>query len=313
MDSTPRYYNVYGQKKWEKIRSIVYRMKSWSPYIMSFDNSNRHSYIYRLERTDMINSTYFTEILTYKPNPSDYSQPSDDVEQQSSRYVQAGVFKNSNEDFDKYFMIINRRCSPYYPDTPSIENGGRFIKLKLDSNHSEMTGFNNWCIFDLENDSLIGIFNKNIVSTVNLGWYLPGEGKLYKLAPVMQEGGMLVADENCGGFSFDCKAGVYNNGKNIRIKPGTTINFTNDSARIVMNDGSFVSGTLPSIETAPVYLKGKDGTPWHGILLEGCDSVYIAQTYFENISPYPVSIYATSAATSKLYSEGKVIQMDRRS
>ncbi len=47
---------------------------------------------------------------------------------------------------------------------------------------------------------------------------MPGEGKLYKVAPVMQEGGTLVADEECSG-TFDCKGEVNNNGKNISLKP----------------------------------------------------------------------------------------------
>ncbi|MBK8552224.1 MAG: hypothetical protein IPL53_14645 [Ignavibacteria bacterium] len=53
---------------------------------------------------------------------------------------------------------------------------------------------------------------------------MPGEGKLYKLAPVMREGGTLVTNEDCSG-RFDCKGKVNNSGFDINIRPGTTINF----------------------------------------------------------------------------------------
>ena len=69
------------------------------------------------------------------------------------------------------------------------------MTIKLDSNYSDFSGFNNWSIYDLEKDTLIKTFDKRTISTVNLGWYLPGEGKLYKIVTVMQEGGTPVMDE----------------------------------------------------------------------------------------------------------------------
>ncbi|MBK8982574.1 MAG: hypothetical protein IPM38_09715 [Ignavibacteria bacterium] len=108
----------------------------------------------------------------------------------------------------------------------------------------------------------------------------------------MQEGGTLVADEEVGG-NFDCKGEVNNNGYEIRILPGATINFSDSSARIIMTGGDFRSGSTPSENTAPVYLKGKNGNPWRGLYLSGCKEVEIFTTCFENILPYPVdSTYA---------------------
>ncbi|MBX7041461.1 MAG: T9SS type A sorting domain-containing protein [Ignavibacteria bacterium] len=122
--------------------------------------------------------------------------------------------------------------------------------------------------------------------------FLPGEGKLYKLAPVMQEGGTLVADEDCGGFEFECKGEVNNNGHDITIVPNTTIVFVNTSARINMNGGNFKSGIYPD-ESLPITLKSVGTATWKGLKLTGCDEVEMHQTYFENISSYPVdSTYA---------------------
>ncbi len=57
--NNPRDTNAYGQNKWVNTKSLVQRMKKWEPYIMSFDNANRKSYIYRIqsERTSMQSNT----------------------------------------------------------------------------------------------------------------------------------------------------------------------------------------------------------------------------------------------------------------
>jgi len=288
----PRTLNVYNQNKWEQIKLISERMKTWEPYIMSFDNTNRSTYILRLERSSLIDETFFNDVLSYEPIPSDYMIASQIPEAVSERYLQVGKFNNPDEMYSRYFMIVNRRCSPIDTSDPGGVNGRRSVTIKLDSASTQFAGFNNWSIYDLERDSLIKTFDKRIVSTTSLGWFNPGEGKLYKLAPVMQEGGTLVADEEVGG-NFDCKGEVNNNGYEIRILPGATINFSDSSARIIMTGGDFRSGSTPSENTAPVYLKGKNGNPWRGLYLSGCKEVEIFTTCFENILPYPVdSTYA---------------------
>ena len=164
-------------------------------------------------------------------------------------------------------MIVNRRCSPLIDTTTDDNNGGRrFVKIKLDSASSSFSGFNNWCIKDVSSDSLIKTFDKNTKSDINLDWYLPGEGKLYKLAPVMQEGGTLVADEECGG-DIECKGEVNNNGKNIFLKPGTNTSFADHTARIKMTGGVFKSG-YSQTQNTPVYLMGMDNNSWKGNLRE---------------------------------------------
>lgn len=91
---------------------------------------------------------------------------------------------------------------------------------------------------------------------LNIAEFQPGEGKLYKLAPVMQEGGTLVADESVNGIQFVCKGEINNNGKNIRLSAGTSIQFKED-AGINMTGGDFVCSNST--------LTGIDSSQWNGI------------------------------------------------
>jgi hypothetical protein len=161
----------------------------------------------------------------------------------------------STNDKSKYFIMVNRRC------VPEINNNGDLRQLKIKFDSAQLAGFNNWKIIDLDSNKVVRTFAKDSNLYIDMGVYQPGEGKLYKLAPVMQEGGTLVADESVSG-TFECKAEVNNNGYNVTLSPGTTINFSDADARIKMNGGSFRSGVNPGESTSPVFLKGKTGV--HG-------------------------------------------------
>ncbi|MBK6505029.1 MAG: hypothetical protein IPG02_05020 [Ignavibacteria bacterium] len=289
-DYTPRRLNVYGQNKWEAIMQINEKIKKWDSYLMRFD-SQRSSYIVRSEKNALSSETFFDDILTYKPLDQDFPSHQIYPETEAQKYLQLATFNDPNSEVDKFFMVVNRRCSPFNSNDPGLISGIRYVTVKIDSNHSEFSGFNNWSLYDLENDSLTATFDKRDNSTINLGWFLPGEGKLYKLAPVIQEGGTLIADEDCGGFEFECRGEVNNNGYDITIVPNTTILFSNTNARIVMNGGSFHSGS--SSESYPIYLKAKSGSTWRGLNLGNCEEVELHQTHFNGVSPYPVdSTYA---------------------
>jgi len=296
-----RTQSVYGQNKWEGVKQINSTLKKWGPYLMGFDNINRKSFIVRSEISKLTDSTYFNDILSYQPDPYDFSIPVSLAEPIGQRYLQAAVFKNPDEEYSKYFMIVNRRCSPIVVSDSGGVNGRRSVTIKLDSGSSIFPDFNNWGVYDLEKDTLIKSFDKRLISTIHLSWFLPGEGKLYKIAPVMQEGGTLVADEDLIG-NFDCNGLVNNNGKNITLRSGTTINFANSDARIIMNGGNFKSGINTGDNTAPVNLQGKD-TLWKGIVLQDCPSVEMYKTYFKDISPYEMdSTYAVDLVNC-LYSK----------
>lgn len=190
----PRRLNVYGQPKWDKVKSLVQRMKAWEPYVMSFDNANRHSYIYRIEREALISDSYFTEIYSLKISNSTPACEEDFPEDiatywvaecKKDKYLQVATFKKAIDDGNKYFMIVNRRCSPYKNELSEDDNGGRrWIKVRFDKNHIEMYGFDRWQIYDIETGAMVADFYKTLLPLIDLEIFMSGTGKLYKLVPV---------------------------------------------------------------------------------------------------------------------------------
>lgn len=172
INNQPRYKNIYGQEKWENMKSLVQRIKKWEPYIMSFDNVNRRSYIYRLERNLMGQETYIKDIIT-----ANTQNLTDD---ESKRYIQTSVFKNDSLN-KSYFMIVNRRCSPV---KTGFVDGRRNIKIVFNMNSDIFANFTVWRIVDLGKNEIVVSFDKRTVGNIDLGMLHPGEGKLYKLEPV---------------------------------------------------------------------------------------------------------------------------------
>jgi len=297
---TLRQQNVYQQEKTKKqtVIDLVNRVEKWEPYLMSFDNANRKAFTYQnqTEREQMIAGTFIRQLLTYPciSYAPDTIPDLDNIQldAQNKTYLEATFFANPFEGGrEKYFMLVNRRCSPFYNFTSADSIGGRRI-LAMKTNASALEGFNNWKLIDIESGRHIITFDKNDTCVIFTGDIMPGAAKLYKLAPVMQEGGTLVVDEDCGGFEFECRGEVNNNGHDVSIKPQTTILFANSYARILMNGGHFKSGIYPE-ESLPITLKSVGTATWKGLKLTGCDEVEIHQTYFEGISSYPVdSTYA---------------------
>lgn len=246
----PRYYNAYGQHKWDAIGGISEKLSNWSDNLMEFEDSKTQSFAYRLtEERDLLSSNTVIKGLNafraFEFANDTLPDLANAVPDQSSElYLQAAVFDKTDQgnDKSKYFMIINKRCSPFFNYTSSDNIGGRRI-VTIKWNSSKLEGFNNWKLIDLNNDSCIRVIDRRDTNFMFLGDFFPGEGKLYKLAPVMQDGGTLVADEDCGGFEFECRGEVNNGGHDITIVPNTTNVFVDTSARIVMDNSSFHSGS----------------------------------------------------------------------
>jgi len=183
---TGNYYGEVNPNKEQTFQAIVNRLSNkWGSYLLSFNNADRHSYIYDdpAERNKLIINSYFSDVYSYIPLPSDHSLPNTTAEDPSIRYLQVGTFINPNEMDSKYFMIVNRRCSPFY-DINGEYGGGRYLNIQFDANASAFNGFDNWKIINVYNDSTVQTFNKNNSDLLHLGWYMPGEGKLYKIVPV---------------------------------------------------------------------------------------------------------------------------------
>ncbi|MBK8984097.1 MAG: hypothetical protein IPM38_17720 [Ignavibacteria bacterium] len=110
-------------------------------------------------------------------------------------------------------------------------------------NPTSLSGFNNWKILILRQVDTVKRLVKVIQSYAFLGDFMLGEGKLFRLAPVMQEGGTLVADESINNINFNCNGDVSNNGKNISLYVGTIVNFA-DGVKWNIDGGEFKTGRI---------------------------------------------------------------------
>jgi len=233
---THRHRNIYGQDKWKSVREMNIKIEHWKPVLDKINWTSGWSV-----HKDGANQNFILDIKSIYRIPSapfTFSPSNEDA----IKYWEMGFFdpdfSNSSVDqYDKskYFIMVNRRCVP-----ESYEGIGDIRALKIKFDTTDLNQFNNWRITDINTGETMTFNVKNqgtggfldLGGNLNsLGYFDPGEGKLFKLAPVMQEGGALVADEECGG-DIECKGEVNNNGKNIFLKPGTNISFADHTARI---------------------------------------------------------------------------------
>ncbi|MGA9295718.1 MAG: hypothetical protein WBV81_24215, partial [Ignavibacteriaceae bacterium] len=128
----------------------------------------------------------------------------------SSTYVELGTFRKTDENNDnlEYFFVVNRR-------TLSTEQ--RQIRVYL--NKSSI--YNNWKITE------VGTSNSWTVSKTGnfITTYQPGEGKLFKMEPVMIAGGNLVYNENIpAGTNISTRSTVtVNSGVTLTINSGASV------------------------------------------------------------------------------------------
>ncbi|MBM4158786.1 MAG: T9SS type A sorting domain-containing protein [Ignavibacteria bacterium] len=300
IDTTPRHQNVYLQDKFGKVQNLLLKYNKWSTYLKRFDTTSK-SYIYRKlnERNDLFNNSYINNMQTFLPIPGELQTPSQTPEHPDSTFFQATIYNNS-DTYRKYFMLLNRRCSPYIKFEENENGGRRYVKIFFDSSSSSFSDFNNWKITDLYNDSTVGVFDKRNYSSVNLGWFMPGEGKLYKISPVMIDGGTLVTDEELENMEFNCDSIVNGNNKSITLKDKVTINFSSHGG-INLEGGQFSTGTTAS--SKQIILRGQNGVKWEGLNFSDCDLISVKYTVFDNS---PVSLlppyYSYSINTSNCYS-----------
>lgn len=286
-DMTPRTQNVYGQNKWAGVQKLDSVLNKWGSHIMNFDNTNRKSFIYRFlsERTHMASTTFLSQLKTYLPVSFAPPNPTPDldnfsVEPADSVYLQAAFFNNPNDpDINKYFMIVNRRCSPFINYSNATNIGGqRLVALYI--NPAQLPNFNTWRIYNLETGDSVRTFNKNDTSKIYLGNFNPGEGRLYRVAPVMQEGGKLLANESIGGVTFNCNGNVYNNGKNVTVYVGTNINFAH-GVKWDFSGGEFRCGLYPDEPNElKVNMNAQQHSYWKGLKLQNA----VVEIYNTNFS-----------------------------
>ena len=286
-NDNPRTSTCYLQNKFEQIGAISNKLNKWGPYFMKFNPSQTKSCIYRfqIERDNFFPGSYLNDASTSLLNPNTQCAeivPNTLYETQNTTFLQVATFDDNTSDKDNYFMVVNRRCTPGDDDC----SGRRFVSISLKSNRTEFSGFNNWKIIDLFNDSTVYTFDKRISNNISLGKYKPGEGKLYKIAPVMTEGGTFVCNEEVIPSTFVCDSTVFNNNHELRLYQGTTVKF-NPKGKIVFSGGSFYSGILPQNSSPlPTEFSGNN-CYWEGISFIGGTDIHISNSVFKNITYEP--------------------------
>jgi hypothetical protein len=183
-------------------------------------------------------------------------------------YVELGTFKKTdhmiNDDGNlEYFYVVNRR-------TLSTEQ--RNITVTF----NKTTGsFNNWKITE------VGTANTWTVSRTGnfTATYAPGEGKLFRMEPVILTGGSLVVNEGI-------LAGTWNINGSITVPSGITLSSVQSGTNLILASGSSISvnGILNSTNTT--FTSTSSSSYWGGIrfnsgssgIMNGC-SVNHIQTY----------------------------------
>ena len=284
-----RHINAYGQDKWKAFGEMNGRIKKWIPYFETTNWISAYSVHSEGTNHELIDS--IKSIYRNSSSPYQFSSSNND----SAKYWEMGFFEPiDGGDRSKYFMMVNRRC---VPETNLGDGDIRQLKIKFDA--SQLPVFNNWKIVDVNTGSS-KIFNKNNQgtggyldldsSTSSLGYFKPGEGKLFRLVPVLIDGGTFVTDESINNITFDCNSAVYTNGHDLRLVEGVNINF-NTLGQIIMKKGSFVSGYIEQTTDGgtPNFsnLKGQSGKKWYGLKFDST-SVNMNYTRISDVKPYIV-------------------------
>jgi len=288
-----RTQNLYGENKWDGVVQLHNKVKTWGPVL--YNSTNTQGFSVHSQGAD---HGFITNILSIDPHRNDYnpcpndgpSGPYYDCDQE--RFWEMGFF-NTSEPSTKYFMMVNRRCVPAGGDFPGDD---RVLRIKFDAN--DFPNFNSWIISEVGSTTSPVPFSRNYNGYVDIGstnsdmgWFKPGEGKLFKIEAIPVKGGTLVADEVISGGSFTCEAPVYNNGFNITIGANTTIHF-NDSSRFEMNGGVFTVGDQNTSAPQNITSDAVPGGSWRGHSFTNCEVKIYGATFtgLANDTTYAVNI-----------------------
>jgi hypothetical protein len=287
-----RLTNYYGQPKWQflcnlnaklrQIGEILYPAEQLQKHL-EFDSARTINTVYSGYHPDYkygLPFRYISDIVSLYPDPMG-NFPENNADPTEKRYWEAGTFlppdSKPEDKFSKYFIMLNKRCTP--PIANSTLGDVRNLKIKFDP--SILPYFNNWVLTDPLTNTTIATINKNSGLFYNIGLFQPGEGRLFKLAPVMQEGGTLVCDENVLNTSFVCKAVVYSGGYKLSLISNNsspmTVSFKT-SGMIHGDNGSEVQ--IYGTQNNKITLQGFGNEKGNGI---DCDEVSNLQVTNANI------------------------------
>ena len=185
-----RELDVYGENKWDSLKYFNSKITAWGPILANSNYTTGYSV-----STDGANHNYINDIHSIDPsqggyNPACYTSGTVWLDCPDQRYWELGFFNPPYppQNPADYFMLVNRRCAPaingYHGDN-------RVMQIKF--NTPQLPGYASWKITDVYTGQYITFdTNSNYVDLGNtdgsMGWFHPGESKLFKVEPVNQIG-----------------------------------------------------------------------------------------------------------------------------
>ncbi|MFA4924210.1 MAG: hypothetical protein WC557_08480, partial [Ignavibacteriaceae bacterium] len=204
-------YSVYHENKWDGIKSLNLKLALVGPTLMNLAWQGGYSI-----HTNPGYPNYITNISAYTTGGTQDSYP-------SSTYVELGTFRRSdqiNNDKLEFFFVVNRR---------TLSADQRNIAVTI---NKSTTIYNNWKVTEVGTSNTWTVSNTGSFTTN----YQPGEGKLFKMEPVMLAGGTLAYNENIP------QTTTLNSGITLSIQPGVSLTFTN-GASLIVNGTLIANGT----------------------------------------------------------------------
>ena len=242
-DGTPRHTiysgTSYAGDKWEMVKSINQKLTAIGPTLIDLTWQNTYSI-----HLSQGYPSFISNVRSYTTGGTQDSYP-------SSTYVELGAFKKTSEISNnnlEYFFVVNRRTHP---------TESRQVRVYINKATSI---FYNWKVTEVgTSNSWIIAKSGNFITS-----YEPGEGKLFKLEPVIIAGGTLAYSENIPpGTSINVQGTVtVPSGKTLTIQSGSELDFYNNAS--LNGDGSIIANGTPSERITFDFVSGLGGIEVQG-------------------------------------------------
>ncbi|RPI12580.1 MAG: hypothetical protein EHM58_20010, partial [Ignavibacteriae bacterium] len=267
--------NLYHQNKWQAVKDMNLKIELWKPTLDKINWQNAYSV-----HSEGVHYNYIDNIQSVDPsqngfNNGCYFDGPEWLDCLEERFWEIGFFNDPENAAIKYFMMVNRRCIPKDENNYTPDN--RILRIAFESDNLPSAA-NTW------NISEVGSFTNPPVTFSrfyngfvdmgnnegNMGWFKPGEGKLFKLEPVVS-GGVMLADENISGDQeITLTDTLFTNGFNLTIEEGAKLHFT-DSSTIVVDGGFFTAGDLDYQGSDKITFDAAEGNHFNGLVFNNAD------------------------------------------
>jgi hypothetical protein len=293
-----REINYYGQQKFNYVSALNLKLKNLGSYLFNYNWQTGYSV-----HVDGADHQYIQSILSVDPRVQGSNGCVEDspagiwADCPDKRYWEMTFFepKIPSANGTKYFMMVNRRC------TPDINNNGDVRALRIHFKPELLLNYDTWKISDVMNRSISYSFLKSYQGVGGYvamgtqpgdpGYFKPGEGKLYKLEPVATTGGTLQGDETIPSGNYTILDTIFTNGYDLTIEAGATLHFT-DSSTIVVNGGKFTAGSTGATVNQITFGAVSENT-FHGLYFtDGAEAKIYNSTFsgLANDTSYAVNI-----------------------